>query len=67
MSAASGGAKAARLAFFHSETSRAAPAVSPVVPPLDYLRQKQDDNTKVRDMVEPLALKEPRIEPRIGR
>jgi DNA-binding GntR family transcriptional regulator len=28
---------------------------------LDYLRQKQDDNTKVRDIVEPLALKEPRI------
>ncbi|MFJ2982428.1 MULTISPECIES: GntR family transcriptional regulator [unclassified Pseudomonas] len=28
---------------------------------LDYLRQKQDDNTKVRDIVAPLALKEPRI------
>lgn len=28
---------------------------------LEYLRQKQDDNAKVRDIVEPLALKEPRI------
>jgi DNA-binding GntR family transcriptional regulator len=26
---------------------------------LDYLRQKQEDNAKVRDIVEPIALKEP--------
>ncbi len=28
---------------------------------LDYLRQKQEDHVKVRDIVEPLALKDPRI------
>ena len=35
---------------------RAAAAVA-----LDYLRQKQDDNTKVREIVAPVALKDPRI------
>jgi DNA-binding GntR family transcriptional regulator len=28
---------------------------------LEYLRQKQDDTAKVRDLVAPVALKDPRI------
>jgi DNA-binding GntR family transcriptional regulator len=28
---------------------------------LDYLKRKQEDNAKVRDITEPIALKEPRI------